>query len=294
MNYANTVYEISKSFMDDPLFVTIDFEEMENVADQMIENGSPKFTLPKIQNIQKGILLELVAASVNYCYWYGKSTIRPLQSNSTKMYKLLLQAFAHYSIPNSFGRTGQKFEDCIKQFSILLSQNRFPLIEQRIKHLEELVNNDAEQFSISILTDYKNNKLNLNNLMSKLISYYPGFASDLFLKRASLFFIQLFRRFGWFQNDLHSLHVPADYQIPKMLEYFGCIQYDDSLKGAIEYSSPIASGSIAECEIRAATILSIKRLCELTGWNVAEVDAFFFLQRHKTINPFHLTITTDY
>ena len=287
MNYVNTVYEIAESFMDDSMYVTIDFDETDNVAEQMKENDPPKFPLPEVQNIQKGILLELVAASVNYCYWYGKSTVRPLQSNSTKMYNLLLQAFVNY-------RTTTKFEDCIKQFSILLSQNRFPLIEQRIKHLEELVNNDAEQFSITILTDYRENKLNLNNLMSKLISYYPGFASDLFLKRASLFFIQLYRRFGWFKNDLHSLHVPADYQIPKMLEYFGCIEYDDFLKEDIQDHIPIASGSIFECEIRAATILSIKRLCKLTEWNVAEVDAFFFLQRHKAINPFHLCVTTDY
>ena len=287
MNYVNTVYEISKSFMDDSLYVTIDHDEMENVAEQMLENEPPKFKMPEVQNVQKGILLELVAASVNYCYWYGKSNVRPLQANSTKMYNLLLQAFVNYG-------THTKFRDCITQFSILLSQNRFPLIEHRIKHLEELVHKDAELFSISILTDYKNDKLDLNNLMSKLISYYPGFASDIFLKRASLFFIQLFRRFGWFSNDLHSLHVPADYQIPKMLEYFGCICYEDSLKHAIKYSTLLSSGSIIECEIRAATILSIKRLCEITEWNVAEVDAFFFLQRHKVTDPFHLTITTDY
>lgn len=286
MNYVNTVYEISKSFMDDSVFVTMDFDETENIAEQMVESGPPKFILPKVQNIQKGILLELIAASVNYCYWYGKSNIRPLQSNSTKMYDLLLEAFVNYDIST--------FEICIKNFSILLSQNRFPLIEQRIKHLEELVNNNAELFSISILEDYKNNKLNLNKILSDLISYYPGFASDLFLKRASLFFIQLFRRFGWFSDELHLLHVPADYQIPKMLEYFGCICYADFLKIAIQHHTPITSGSLFECEIRAATILSIKRLCELTGWNVAEVDAFFFLQRHNTTDPFHLTITTDY
>ena len=287
MNYVNTVYEISESFMDDSLYVTIDFEELEHVADQMKENDPPKFPMPKVQNVQKGILLEIVAASVNYCYWHGKSNVRPLQSSSTKMYKLLLQAFVNYSISTNF-------KECIKKFSDLLLQNRFPLIEQRIKHLEELINNNAELFSITILTDYKNNKLNLNNLMSKLISYYPGFAADLFLKRASLFFIQLYRRFGWFKNDLHSLHAPADYQLPKMLEYFGCIEYDEFLKEDIQDHIPIASGSIFECEIRAATILSIKKLCELTKWNVAEVDAFFFLQRDKAINPFHLCVTTDY
>jgi hypothetical protein len=130
--------------------------------------------------------------------------------------------------------------------------------------------------------------------MQKMVSLFPGFASDMFLKRASLFFIQLFRRFGWFAEDLNNLHVPADYQVPKMLNHYGCIIYAEDLTDAIENNTIIEKHSQAECEIRAATVLAIKKLCDLTGWNVAEVDGYFFTRRHDATNPFHLTITTDY
>ena len=290
MNFANTVYELSESFMEDPSYVGMNFDTIEDIAEQMKEQGAPKFPIPEVKDAQKGVLLEIVAASVNYCYWYGKSTVRPQQSNSTKMYDLLLQAFDGYHPSYQ----SENFKDCIKMFGILLSQNRFPLIEERIKHLNELIEEDAEQFSIGLTNDQLKGVLNLELTFNRLISMYPGFASDLFLKRASLFFIQLFRRFGWFADDLKKLHVPADYQVPKMLEHFGCISYDYSLQSAIENGDLIPKGSLPECEIRAATVLAIKRLCDLTGWNVAEVDGFFFLQRNEAKNPFHLTITTDY
>lgn len=290
MNFANTVYELSKSFMKNPSYVDIDLNAIEEIAQLMKEQGAPKFPIPEVENVQKGVLLEIVAASVNYCYWYGKSTVRPLQSNSTKMYDLLLQAFDEYQPSYK----SENFKDCIKMFCILLSQNRFPLIEERVKHLNELIEEDAEQFSIGLTNDQLKGVLSFELTFNKLISMYPGFASDLFLKRASLFFIQLFRRFGWFADDLKKLHVPADYQVPKMLEHFGCISYTFPLQQAIENGELIPKGSLAECEIRAATVLAINKLCDLTGWNVAEVDGFFFLQRNSATSPFHLTITSDY
>jgi len=290
MNFANTVFEISKSFMTDSSYVQINGDRLKDFSEQMKEDEPPSFPIPEVEDIQKGILLEIVAASVNYCYWYGKSTIRPLQANSTKMYNLLLDSFNDYQPSYK----SENFKDCINKFIIKLSQQRFPLIEERVKHLEELVKEDAELFSLGILNAHERNNLDMNKIMTQMISMYPGFASDLFLKRLSLFFIQLFRRFGWFEKDLHDFFVPADYQVPKMLEYFECISYDYSLQKAIENGDLIPKGSSAECEIRAATVLTIKRLCELTGWNVAEVDGYFFLQRNSATNPFHITITTDY
>lgn len=285
MNLTESVYEISKDFMKNAEYVEI--QDLQSVAEDMIKAGPPKFKMPKIHDIYKGVLVELVAASVNYCYWYGKSTVRPLGANSSKMYELLMTAFYDYE----FGGKTPTFEHCIKTFSVLLSINRFPLLEERIKHLEELVKEDAEIF-VAQLVD--NEEITVQDSMMKLISIFPGFGSDIFLKRASLFYIQLFRRFGWYMNDLNSLHVPADYQVPKMLEYTGCIWYDQALQLAIEDSQLLPKGSSAECEIRAATVLAIKGLCEITGWNVAQVDGYFFLKRNECNNNFHLTITTDY
>lgn len=288
MNLVDSVYEISKSFMKDPNYVFMNNELIASVAVDMIEHGKLKFPLPDIANDYKGVLLELVAASVNYCYWYGKHDIRPNGSSSTMMYEQLQNSFFDYE-----KRDFDLFRICINRFIRLLSMRRFPLIEERDRHLRQLLTR-GEEFIEWLVDEYKDGNIKVDYWMNELVETFPGFASDIFLKRASLFFIQLFRRFGWFENDLHTLHVPADYQIPKMLNHFGCLLYEDDLQFAIESNQLIPKHSQAECEIRAATVLTMKKLCEITGWNIAEVDGFFFMKRHDAKNSFHLTITTDY
>lgn len=288
MNLVDSVYEVSESFMKDPKYVFMNNERIGLISDDMLEHGKLKFPLPDIENEYKGVFLELIASSINYCYWYGKHDIRPNGSSSTMMYELLQNAFFDYE-----KRDFDLFRICINRFIRLLSIRRFPLIEERNRHLRELWTR-GEDFVEFLISEYKGGNVKVDYWMNELVETFPGFASDIFLKRASLFFIQLFRRFGWFEKDLHKLHVPADYQIPKMLNYFRCLIYEPILYNKIKSHELIAKGSLMECEIRAATVLTIKKLCEITGWNVAEVDGFFFTKRHETPLPFHLTITTDY
>jgi len=286
MNLVESVYQISESFMKDPEYVFMNEKEIEFVANDMKLVGKPTFPLPEVGNVFKTILMELVAASVNYCYWYGKHNIRPNNSSSTTMYAALMEAFDDYV--DDFP-TRANFKKNINRFVEELAIRRFPLLEDRKRHLYQLLET-GERFCEAIYQNHEEIGPNLETL----VSLFPGFASDMFLKRASLFFIQLFRRFGWFENDLHNLHVPADYQVPKMLNHFGCLIYEDELQYAIDTDQLIPKHSQHECEIRAATVLTVKNLCILTGWNVAEVDGFFFTKRHDSTEPFHLTITTDY
>ena len=291
MKLVESVFEIAESFMKNPKYVTINDANIWTTTKEMLKVGKPIFPIPEVQDPFKGIILELVAASVNYCYWYGRHDIRPCGSSSTTMYNLMMNSFFDFDKVDY-----DKLHVCLDRFSKLLSHYRFPLLEQRISHLKELRKHSIE-FCISIENKYVlgiGRDANLNYFLNELTEKFPGFASDIFLKRASLFFIQLFRRFGWFKNSLYDLHVPPDYQIPKMLEHYKCIEYSPSLKQAINDSQLIPKNSLQECEIRAATILAIQKLCKATGWNVAEVDGYFFTQRHLCDNPFHLTITTDY
>ena len=164
------------------------------------------------------------------------------------------------------------------------------LLEERIKHIDETCLNGKD--FVEILMNDKKDKI--EHLMEYMICLFPGYASDMFLKRASLFFLMMNRKFGWFEQDLHNLHVPADYQVPKMLYYFGCFTYSPELYSKIHTSELIVKGSLMECEIRAATVLVAKKLCDITGWNVSDVDAWFWLRRRNCDRPFHLTVTTDY
>ena len=88
--------------------------------------------------------------------------------------------------------------------------------------------------------------------------------------------------------------VPADYQIPKMLEGMGCINYNYILSEKIQNGELIPAGSIEECEIRAATMLAGKRLAELSGKTMCDIDTYLWLKRKEVDKPFHLTITTNY
>ncbi len=288
MNLVDSVYEVSESFMKDPNYVFMNNEKIGLISDDMIDCGKPKFPLLDVEGDYKGVLLELIAASVNYCYWYGKHDVRPNGSSSTMMYELLQNSFYGYE-----RRDFDMFRISINRFIRLLSMRRFPLIEERDRHLRQLLMR-GEEFVEILISEYRDGNNKIDYWLNELVETFPGFTSDIFLKRASLFFIQLFRRFGWFEKDLHKLHVPADYQIPKMLYHFKCLIYEPALYKKIHTNKLIPKHSQMECEIRAATILTIKKLCDITGWNVAEVDGYFFTKRHETDFPFHLTITTDY
>ena len=274
-----------------PNNVILDDEAIKDLAktlksSELAEWKEPQQELDK-KKIEEIFLYELIANSVNYCYWYGKSDIRPNQASSSTLYKLLYDSFATYNGPHS-----HSFDNCLDKFIKSLIINRFPLVEDRIRHLNEL-REQGEGFSSFLNINHKELKFEYN--LENLIETFPGFAGDVFLKRASLFFIQLYRKLGWFEHEMKYLHVPADYQIPKVLNSLDCISYDDDLGIKIFNNMLIQKNSLMECEIRAATILTIKRLCELTGWNVSQIDTFFFKNRNKFTNTkFHLTITTDY
>jgi len=289
MNLVDGVYKIAEQFMEDPEWVKINYTKIGELARTIIYEPQPIFPLPDITNSLKSIVIELVSASINYCYWYGKSTVRPNEASSTTMYNILQNCFY------DFKETENQFSICIERLIKHLAMERFPLLEERAKHLREL-KDGALQYCNDIDT-YCRMGFGTNDwkdFFLTLITKFPGFGSDIFLKRASLFFIQLNRRFDYFSEEVKTLHVPADYQIPKMLEYYECITYHPYLSIAITDDQLIPKNSKMECELRSATILAIRELCKLTGWSVTDVDTYFFTKRHEPQQKFHLTITTDY
>jgi len=299
MNLVQSVYDISEQFMKYPSEVSMNYTEIEFIANEMLKEGKTEFPMPHNENPFKAVLIELVASSINYCYWYGKSSVRPSGSSSTFLYENIANAFFDYTEVDDglqdFYTLGRKYETkfniCLTRLINLLITNRFPLIEERMYHINQL-RYSAEEFAQKVINNKETS--DLNDLMLELVTLFPGFASDMFLKRTFLFFMQMYRRFGWFSQAIQNIPVAADYQIPKMLEHLSCFSYSTSLKTKIESNTLIPKGSKEECEIRAATVLVCKRICEITGWNIAEVDGYFWLRRKEVTSPFHLTVTTDY
>jgi hypothetical protein len=287
MNLVENVYDISEKLLfAEPMNVAMNGAAVNKLAREMKEEGPTTFSIPKPENVNRGALIELVASSINYCYWYGNSNIRPNEVHSGMMYGLVEQVFEDYE-PKFF-----EFNTRIHTLIDLLSLNRFPLLEERSRHLVELIDKDAPQFINLLAAGDKNS--DFDKLFEFLVKKFLGFSSDTFLKRASLFFLQLYRKYGWFHDAMRVLHVPADYQVPKILKHFNCFYYKSELDEKIKNGELIPKHSLEECQIRAATVVACKMLQDETGWNIADIDGWLWLRRKTAIEPFHLTITTDY
>lgn len=289
MNLVKSVFDIAESFMQNSEHVEIDFMQLELVANSMKLTPPKKFPKQIDDSDQfKATLMELVGDSINYCYWYGSSLVRPGGASAGKMYEILETAFKDFSELQK--KRPDAFDICLDNAIKLFSLNRFPMLEERVRHINELRAN-GEKFAYDIVNS---DKKDLEKYLQYMVQIFPGYASDMFLKRAMLFFAQLNRKFGWFKEALKMAPVPADYQVPKMLEHYGVLEYDEELEVAIENEVQIAKGSLPECEIRAATIMACGMLCRETGWSMPDVDGYFWLRRKEAENPFHLTVTSDY
>ncbi len=251
----------------------------------------------------KMLYYELLADSINYQYWYGRHDVRPNGACANEMYKLLNESCQFTELE---GETyvGMSFaEKVTKIFIEKISLARLPNLENRIRHIKEvltLAKNDRidiVRYLVNAITNNKKsvtNNLSMNEFLEIIIMNLPGYAEDMFLKRAFLLPIMLHRRVQWFKDEIDIVPVPADYQLPKVLEGLGCISYDYKLSEKIQNNDLIPAGSLEECEIRAATMLAGKRLSELSGIKMCDVDTYLWLKRNEIDKPFHLTVTTNY
>jgi hypothetical protein len=299
------VYHIANESLNLPAphgtHVIVDIEEIKKLAATMKEKGKVSFykTEPQehIHEYSKDDILfvivrELVASSINYCYWYGSGAIRSGKASSTLMYTLVDEALQFFS------PTDNQFAGHIDYLIELLSLKRFPMLEERKRHLLELVEGGKGlTFAryVHIRGDHLDDTYSANFVFEELIKNFTGFASDTFLKRASLFMIQLHRQFGWWSTFMKNLFLPADYQVPMVLNSLNCIKYSNHLEAMIMEEYEIPKNCLMEVQLRAASIVACRELCKLTDWNIADVDTWLWTKRKEfPYRKIHLTRTTDY
>ena len=293
MDIIQNVFDMSEVILaSEPFHVTLNIKKIEELEHQMKNDGAPNFyDTEKEQGeytvgVHLEVIKELVASSINYCYWYGACDIRPFGCSSTTMYNDVSECFDG-AIDHALN-----FEDRINNLVHLLSVHRYPLLEERKHHLLDLCEERKAEHYARIV---RLQEISGYDMFYYLVKHFQGFAGDQFLKRASLFFIQLYRKYGWFKDDLMTtLFVPADYQVPKILRHFGAIEYSPELEFLIDNGKLIEKHSLMELQIRAATVKACTMLQYATGFNIADVDTYLWTKRKLTDKPFHLTITSDY
>jgi len=308
MTALETAKDIAQKIMEDPYYVDLNNDKVDGLAKEIKKCTVPAYQWPlpdinlssdsNMANVQI-IFYELVASSVNYKYWYGKPLIRPNDSNAVKMYETLDKAFKQIIPCINF--TDSYCRAVIETFMRLLTEERFPMISERTNHLKELLepcthfpsNLRGTHFSRWLSAEIGIIEPNLDLSMNELLVLFPGFAQDIFLKRASLFFMQLYRRKGWLKEEINKLVLPADYHIPNILRYFGCISYPPGVKNDLWEHKPVPEGSVLECEIRAAVIMVAEKMKE-KGVNPVQLDDYLWANKKLATTPFHLTITTNY
>lgn len=278
MNLVESVFDIAQSFMNNPTRVFINPTMLNRTVEKLswIPDKRNEIIYPSFSDVFK----LLTISSINYCYWYGKSNIRPLGSSSSKLGEIINNL--EFKYPSIFR----------EQVVDALIENRFPLLKERMDHVMQVASKRGEYFVEEVLKEGPDIEIHL--LLEQMLKNFPGFAEDLFLKRASLFFILMNRFYGWYEEAMNILPVPADYQVPKALRCEGIITYCVDLREDIKRNKIIQKGSIEECEIRAATIVACKILVKKSGKNINVVDNYFWSKRKEYPDPFHLTITTDY
>lgn len=270
----------ASDFIGDDMPVSVNYDKVELLAEDMKSDGKLYFDIDKDLNHAQTILVELMANSINYCFWYGKYSFKPV--GSTDLYEVVIDA-----VKNKF--EGVVSPNFVNSIIDRLTFDRYPLLEDRVRHLLE-VSIGTQDFLMYVVM----NKQNAPLVLYELVRRYPGFASDMFLKRAFLFITCLNRKLGYFENSIQDIPVPADYQVPKMLRHYGCLSYSDKLAHKIDNHTILPRTSLEEISIRAGTVTACDKLAELTSWKMADIDSWLWLRRKECDEPFHLTITTDY
>jgi len=203
------------------------------------------------------------------------------------------------------------------------SKSKIPMLQERLDILNEVGNVLCKKYDgkfYNILKGYELGKEmmfdNGKGFVELLVSDFPSFRDESdykeikikFDKRAQLTAAMTFEKFLGLgknifkQGEEEKLSVFADYELPKVLNSIGILNYNESLSNDINNGVLLKSGSKEEVELRAATILAadrieeeIKRFNKSSKINQLGIDYLLWSagRQIKTANH-HLTITTAY
>ncbi|KAL4952693.1 hypothetical protein BDW69DRAFT_18203 [Aspergillus filifer] len=161
-------------------------------------------------------------------------------------------------------------EELIKHVFRSATDEEMPLLKERLECLREagrVLCNDFDGSFISCIYSANHSAASLVNLLAESFScfrdeaIFQGRRVRLY-KRAQILVADLWACFdgegyGEFQ-DIDKITMFADYRIPQMLHYLGCLMYSPPLETRIRKQEEIPSGSSWEIELRATSIWCVE------------------------------------
>lgn len=226
---------------------------------------------PEIQHV-----FGLINASLQYNFWFGTSEHRLDSIDSTWITKMLEKEFNLLQITNT-NEIYRLKEPIIDR----LMNSNITLLDERINSVNEVFSLD-----LPIYGRYYNDV----ERSLEIAGTIPSFKKDVFFKKGLLAVSTTARILG----HKIDIPVPADYQIPKVLEAMGILIYSGELLEKINADEIILEGSKEELAIRAATILACEDLAVHNNLTPSEVDSWLFSRRKQITTKHHLTMTTNY
>ncbi|KAL4990123.1 hypothetical protein BDW68DRAFT_155097 [Aspergillus falconensis] len=187
-------------------------------------------------------------------------------------------------------------EELIKHIFRSATDEEIPLLNERLGCLREagrVLCNDFDGSFTNCIYSANHSAAALVNLLAESFScfrdeaVFKGRRIRLY-KRAQILVADLWACFdgvgyGEFQ-DIDKITMFADYRIPQMLHYLGCLMYSPSLENRIRKQEEIPSGSNWEIELRATSIWCVELIRREIEKQHPEVN---FARTNKSISSRH-------
>lgn len=295
--------------------VEVNFEKIDEVAEMVKDKFDKKEVLDQDQFGTENPTTQLVFIldSVNFCFWANKD-----QEKWTVEYpKGNYISNGWYAFVNCFERAREEGIPILdpeylkkitlpeaKQIFQSSNSTQIPLLHARV----EILNNVGEKllydFDGKIDNLLKKSDYDAEKIIKNIVSHFPSF-EDIrtvnkekinFYKRAQIFAYDISFLPSVEIKNLKALTIFADYKIPQILRAFGVLKYKHALSNMVDNYELLNEGSIAEVEIRSATIWACELIAKKAGIMPIEVDNVLWKmsQTLKDVKPYHRVLTTSY
>lgn len=199
-----------------------------------------------------------------------------------------------------------------EELAIILRGNiEIPLLEERVKILNELWNILLEKFDGKFSKIIEKANFNAIELLNIILDSFSSFQDSEYYKSRKIYFQKraqaliewihsIFNGKGYGKlNNISSLTACADYIIPNILREIGILEYSKEIASKIDNKFIIDKWSLEEVEIRSHTIQVvelIKEKLELKGIiaSALNINDYLWTIGGNTKTPFHMTRTTSY
>ncbi len=184
-----------------------------------------------------------------------------------------------------------------------------PLLAERVHNLQEAGRLLVENFDGSFINLFEAAEGDACTLSRLVITHFPSFRDVSMLDREEVFFYKraqilsqdvqyILEHAGKTLTNLPLLTAFADYKLPQMLRFFGCIAYESGLAERIDNFIPIPHDSREEIEVRSATVQAVECLREyLPEMTAAQIDNTIWAMSQSAqgeAQPYHRTRTIFY